>query len=268
MPAVDLARLKKQAVRLADLFDQPAAFLRELHETLDFYVNRTLRTRQAVAPSSVLETYRTPGLVLRRLETELGPLAAARPDRAIELADALWDARTLETRLLAAYLIGRIPPQEDRLLARLTAWTQQVRDPDVRAALLTTSLARLRREAPERMLALVGEWMHPARTRFWANGIQALLPLIQDPDFDNLPPVFELVRPAIEAAPALLQDDLGQLLEALYRASPVESAYFLKQVISHSENPQTAVTLRRILPSLPPELQEQLRDLVRKARPA
>lgn len=267
MPAIDLARLKKQAVQLADLFDQPGVFLRALHETLDFYVNRTLRMRQAVAPSSVLETYRTPGLVLRHIENELAPLADANPSGAIDLADALWDARYLETRLLAAFLIGRIPPREDRLLVRLTAWTQQVRDPSVRAALLTTSLARLRVEAPERLLGLVREWMHPARTRFWSNGIQALLPLIQDPDFENMPPIHELVRPVIEAAPALLQDDLEQLVNALYRASPVESAYFIKQVISGSENPQTAITMRRILPAFPPELQEQLRDLVRKPRP-
>ena len=55
MPAIDLARLKKQTAQLADTFDQPTAFLRELREVLEFYVNRTLRS-QSVAPSSVLPT--------------------------------------------------------------------------------------------------------------------------------------------------------------------------------------------------------------------
>ena len=64
MPAIDLARLKKQTAQLADLFDQPGAFLRELREVLEFYVNRTLRSL-SVAPSSVLPTYRTPVAVLR-----------------------------------------------------------------------------------------------------------------------------------------------------------------------------------------------------------
>ena len=68
MPAIDLARLKKQAARLADLFDQPSAFLRELRETLDFYVNRSLLS-QRVAPSSVLPTNRTPTVVMRQIET-------------------------------------------------------------------------------------------------------------------------------------------------------------------------------------------------------
>jgi len=41
MPAIDLARLKKQTAQLADLFDQPSAFLREHREILDHYVKRT-----------------------------------------------------------------------------------------------------------------------------------------------------------------------------------------------------------------------------------
>jgi hypothetical protein len=107
MPAIDLARLKQQTARLADLFDQPSEFLREHREVLDHYVNRTLRS-QGVAPSSVLPTYRTPTVVLRQIETELGPLAEKRPIPALELADALWDEGWLETRLLAAFLLGRI----------------------------------------------------------------------------------------------------------------------------------------------------------------
>lgn len=264
MPVIDLARLKKQAVRLADLFDQPQAFLRELHETLDFYVNRTLRTRQAVAPSSILPTYRTPTVVLRQIEIEIGPLATRHPAQALELADLLWDEGYLETRLLAAFLLGRIPPQEERLLARLTAWTQQVRDPSVRAALLTTSLTRLRKETPEQFLELVGEWLHPARTRLWSHGIQALLPLIGDPEYENLPPVFEMARPVIAAAPSTLQLDLRDLILALHKASPTETIYLLQEILAHSENPLTTIILRRILPAFPPDLQASLRDLVRQ----
>src|SRR5512146_344088 len=203
MPAIDLARLKKQTVHLADIFGEPAAFLRELREVLEFYVNRSLRS-QSVAPSSVLPTYRTPAVVLRTIENELGPVAARQPIQALELADALWDEGWLETKLLAAFLLGRIPPQEERLLARLTAWTQAVRDPEVRAALLTTSLNRLRRETPDLFLVLVKEWLHPARQRMWSNGIQALVPLISSEEFDNLPPIFEIIEPIFKAMPATL----------------------------------------------------------------
>lgn len=265
MPAIDLARLKKQTTHLADLFDQPADFLREHREILDHYVNRTLRTL-SVAPSSVLPTYRTPSVVLRHIENELGPIAEKRPIQALELADGLWDEGWLETRLLAAYLLGRIPPQEERLLARLTAWTQAVRDPSVRAALLTTSLTRLRKETPDLFLILVKEWLHPARQRMWSNGVQALVPLISLPDFDNLPPIFEIIEPILKASPTTLQSDIQELLTALYKASPEETIYFVHQVLKETKNPLPGTLLRRMSPELPLELGTSIREFLRQKK--
>jgi len=266
MPAIDLARLRKQANRLADFFFLRDEFMKHLREMLDFYVNYTLRKKENVAPGSNLKTYRTPPVVLRQIENELRTVAEENPHYALELADALWDEGALETRLLAAFLLGRIPPQEERLLARLTAWTQQIRDPSVRAALLSTSLARMRKEAPDQFFSLIREYLHPARTRTWSSGLQALLPMIADSTFANFPTILDLVEPIIMAAPSTLQTDLEELIIALYRASPTETTYLLKQILTTSENPMTAVTLRRISPSFPLELQNELREHLR-ARP-
>ncbi|MCA1899905.1 MAG: alpha/beta fold hydrolase [Chloroflexi bacterium] len=263
MPAIDLARLRKQANRLADFFFLPDEFMKRLRETLDFYVNYTLRTAENVAPGSNLKTYRTPPAVLTQIENELRPLAEANPQFALDLADRLWDEGALETRLLAAFLLGRIPPQEERLLPRLTAWTQQIRDPNVRSALLSTSLTRMRRETPAQFLNLVREYLHPARARTWANGVQALLPMIAEAPSDNLPTIFDMVEPIIEEAPSTLQDDLTDLIVALYRASANETTFLLKHILSNAKNPMTVVTMRRIAPSFPQPLQKELRDLLR-----
>ncbi len=260
MPAINLAQLNKETARLADLFDQPEDFILELREMLESYVNRTLRTRDTVAPSSVLPTYRTPSAILRKIESTLRPLAKENADKALELADELWDAGSLETRLLAAYLLGLIPPQEGRLLARLTVWTQKVRDPSVRQSLLTHSLARLRTEAPEDFLSLIAEWLYPHREQFWSNGLQALLPLIKSASFDNLPPVFDIFEPVLETAPPMLQGDTEKVLLALYAASPTETVYFIKETLNKSESRRTATLLRRLSPNFPTALQKSLQS--------
>lgn len=266
MPAIDLARLRKQANRLADFFFLPEDFINQLRIILEYYINYTMRYKDPVAPGSTLPTYRTPSVVLRHLENELNILAVENPQPALELADRLWDEGYLETHQIAAFLLGRIPPQEEYLLARLTAWTQQVRDPGVRAALLTTSLKRMRDETPAEFLVLISEWLHPARQRLWSNGIQALLPLITDPKFENLPPIFELTRPIFEAAPGVIQADLRDLINAYFRASKIETSFYLREVLETSTNPMTVVTLRRILPGLPAELQKEILELVRNKR--
>jgi hypothetical protein len=263
MPAIDLARLRKQANRLADFFFLPDEFMKHLREMLDFYVNYTLRTVENVAPGSNLKTYRTPPAVLTQIENELRSVAEANPQFALDLADRLWDEGALETRLLAAFLLGRIPPQEERLLPRLTAWTQQVRDPDVRSALLSTSLTRMRKETPAQFLTLVREYLHPARMRTWSNGIQALLPMIAEASSNNLPTIFDMVEPLIEEAPSTLQNDLTDLIIALYRASANETTFLLKHILSNAQNPMAVVAMRRIAPDFPPSLQKELREILR-----
>ncbi len=268
MPAIDLARLRKQANRLADFFFLPDEFIKHLRETLEFYVNYTLRAKENVAPGSNLKTYRTPPAVLTQIENELRAAAEANPEAALDLADTLWGEGALETCLLAAFLLGRIPPQEERLLPRLTLWTQQVRDPDVRAALLSTSLMRMRKESPSQFLALVREYLHPARTRSWSNGLQALLPMIADTTSENLPSIFDIVEPIIEAAPSTLQNDLTDLIVALYRASANETIFMLKHILANAENPMTVVTLRRISSAFPPPLEKELREMLRPQQPS
>lgn len=263
MPAIDLARLRKQAARLADFFFLPDEFMKHLREILDFYVNYTLRTKENISPGSNLKTYRTPSAVLTHIENEIKNVAEANPHFALELADILWDEGALETRLLAAFLLGRIPPQEQRLLPRITAWTQQIRDPNVRSALLTTSLSRMRKESPGQFLILVREYLHPERSRSWSNGIQALIPMIGETNDKNLPAILDIVEPIIEEAPSTLQNDLSDLIVSLYRASANETTFMLKHVLSKTENPMTVITLRRISLNFPPTLQNELKDLLR-----
>lgn len=263
MPAIDLARLRKQANRLADFFFLADDFMKHLHELLESYVNHTLKTKENFAPGSVLKTYRTPPVVLRQIEIALRELSTQSPEHTLELADALWDENALETCLLAAYLLGRIPPQEERLLPRLTAWAQQVRDANVHAVLLSTSLARMRKETPQNFFALVSEWLHPERTRMWSLGLQALIPMLEDTSFENFPPILALVEPVIQAASAELQPEIEQIIIRLYKSSSAETTYMLKQILAESENPMTAITMRRIEPSLPKQLQFELKDILR-----
>jgi hypothetical protein len=263
MPAIDIARLKLQAASLVEKFDQPAAFLHDLHEILDLYADRTLRASVA-APASVLRSYRAPQSVLKQIEMELAPLTATFPEQSMALTDALWKDAHLETRLLAATLLGRIDPRAPLLVERISAWANGVRDKKVRAALLNTSLNRLRRESPDKFLLLVREWLAGDNPKMWANGIEALIPLLDDPSFENLPLVFDIVRPVIASAPASLQNELADLVNALHRSSAVETIFFLKQIIAASHNPQALTTIRRILPALNKSLQPQVQKALRE----
>lgn len=264
MPAIDLARLKIQAARLAEKFGDPQAFLLALNELLGYYTNRTIRTAQVAQRLSV-PTFNTPRPVLRQIESELAVLAEKQPDEAIALSELLWEADSLESRLLAAYLLGAIPSEKAIFaMTRLPAWLNQTTDKEIRTAVLTDAMARLRRERPEAFFSILEGWLGSAQSTLQIWGLQALIPLLQDPQFENLPAVFRILRPAILAAGPATQLDFQACVAALERVSLTETTAFLREIIRANPEPLMLRIFRRILPGLSPKLREALRETLRE----
>ncbi len=264
MPAINLARLKTQTARLSEKFSEPEAFVRALNELLDFYTNRTIRSTQIAQRLSV-PTYRTPAPVLRQIQAELASLAGTRSIEAIALTNALWKAGTFEARLLAAYLLGSIPPaQAIPALTRLPDWLAQSTDKEIRSALLTDAFARLRRENPEALFILLEDWLKSPRSSMQVWGLRALIPMVTNPQFENLPAVFRILRPAVQSAGPVTQLELQACLATLEQVSPIETLAFLRENIGDNPAPLMLRTFRRILSGLSPELQAGLREMLRE----
>jgi len=263
MPAIDIARLKIQTAALIDKFDQPDAFVLELREILDLYADRTLRPT-VVAPASVLPAYRASRAALRHIEQELAPLALTFAPQTLALIDALWQDGKLETRLLASGLLGKLSPRTPGLTERLTRWVETSRDAILLQNLLEISPQRLRKEHPADFLRLMQDWLSPTAPQRWSPALRAIQVLLQDPAYENLPPVFDMFQPILEAAPAALQRELAETLNLLHRASPVETLYFLKKTLTLIQRPAALTVLRRLLPGLEKPLQEALQQALRQ----
>ena len=264
MPAINLAQLKTQAARLSEKFSEPEAFVHALSEFLDFYTNRTIRATQTAKRLS-LPTYHTPAPVLRQIQAELAPLARTRSIEAIALVNALWKAGSLEARLLAAYLLGSIPPEQAiPALSRLPDWLAQSTDKEIRTALLTDAFSRLRQENPDALFMLLEDWLKSPRNSLQAWGLRALIPLLTDPQFENLPAVFRILKPAIRAAGPVTQLELQACFSTLEQVSLTETLSFLREIIEEDPPPLMLRTLHRILAGLSPEMQLGMKEMLRQ----
>jgi hypothetical protein len=94
-------------------------------------------------------------------------------------------------------------------------------------------------------------------------GLRALLPMINDPRFENLPVFFRLIAPLTRTAPSAVRPDLLDVLESLARRSPPETAFFLRQTLDTPNSPDTPWLIRQCLRAFPDELQASLRETVR-----
>jgi hypothetical protein len=95
---------------------------------------------------------------------------------------------------------------------------------------------------------------------FQAMGLHALLPLIQDRDYQNLPPVFSSISPLLQSAPAAIQVELIEVISALARRTPKETVYYLRQVLTVGQGAGADRLIRKALPAFDAESQSSLRS--------
>ena len=264
MPAIQIARLQAQMAQLMDLYRQPALFVRSLHDLLDAYTDHTYRPGQAVKAQPLLPHYRVPLPFIRQVEIELAVLCRQDAQAGLALADALWADAYFEPRLLAIYLLSLAPvsPPEP-VLQRISAWAQPEEDRQVLRALISRGTARLLREQTDCWSELVKNWLASAQLPVQAMGLHALLAIIEDEDFQNLPVIYHLISPTHHRLPARLQADLLAVLQALARRSPAETAFFLRQILTLSSDPLIPRLVRRCLPFFSPEMQDGLRPVLK-----
>jgi hypothetical protein len=264
MPAIRPAILKQQSALLANEFGQPQEYLHSLHHLLDQYANRAFRSGQSGKPKPLLQAYDVPQPVLRQLLQDLEPKARQDPASALILSQGLWDEAFLETRMLAAGLLGKIPADPDQILNQLENFLQTAGNERVISTLLDQGLVWLRQTDPEKIIERARTWLG-SRSEFEQTlGLRVIQPLIAEPAYKNLPVFFKLLDPLTCEASAALRPDLVDVIEVLARRSPRETAYFLRENLGYSRCTTTAWLIRQVLPAFPEEIRNSLRERLRQ----
>jgi hypothetical protein len=281
MPAIHLPRLHKQVNDLVPYCSEPIIFLRKLKDLFDFYGNRTLRPSQVAAKPSAIPAAHVPRPVLRQLVSALTPYAQSAPHLIVDLARELWDYGWLEHRLLACQMLGKLPPsQAEGIIELVEAWCLQNHEEELLVAMAERSLAPLQTEQHELLIEKADEWFKhknipadqpplPAAVllNFQKLGMRALIPLIEDPRYENLPKIYNTLKPILQAPPKVLRPELLNLIKRLGQRSPQETTFFLRGL--HAETPSATLTwlIRRSLSSFPDDIQKRLREMINPVKP-
>jgi hypothetical protein len=265
MPAIQIARIRRQAAQLAEHFSQPEVFVHKLKDLFEFYGSPSHHSSQVGAPPLTLPAYNVPDPVIRRILLELEGHAEAEPEKALALADALWEKATLEFRLLAAKLVGKIPAaKHKRIIKRLNTWNDKNQEETLLETLANEGTASLRAEASEVFILHIETWLGKRKINPRKLGLRALLAQLTDTGFQNLPLVYRLLEISIQGAPKELRPYLLDLIQPLAQRSPLETAYFLRQNLATSSNPMIPWLIRRSLKSFPDDVKENLRGAIKR----
>ncbi len=263
MPAIQPARMKIQVALLVEKVHQPEAYIRSLHNLLDFYADRTYRPGQSGEPPPLLATYKTPPPVFRQIVRETVPIASIDPLAAMTLVDALWAEPNIEFRLLAITLIGKIHPgPHEPVLTRIQAWISTMPENRLLDAILEQGLEQIRQERPKIYAQMIEDWLKADELFSRQTGLRAMLPLLDDPEFENLPVLSRLLIPLIREPPDELRPDLITVLRSLTHRFPQEASFILRQNLS-DDRPDAVWLARQVVNDFPPEIQNSLREALR-----
>ncbi len=268
MPAVRLTELRREIGALLAHTADPSAFARHLRAWLERYGERVYQPGHTLSPP-LLPAYHLPPAAFKFLWQALRQNVAAHPDRALPLAEALWQEEHLEPRLLAARLLGMAPPDE-AALERFWAWLNAVPEPRLQEELITHGAVRLVAETPQAFLQQALQALpHPGASRRLA--LQALVALVRSPAFEAAPRIYHALRPVLLELDPAERPEAAILIQALAQRWPQEVGPFLRRVwVEALERPQQdtlAWVIRRVLPYLPEASRARLQDLLSQATP-
>ncbi len=258
MPAVQLARLKKQIAALQPLLAEPQRFVAQVETVLAFYSDPARRAGQSGMPAPLLSAHHAPPQVVRMLTRRVAEWVEPQPAAGLRLCDALWAVPNLECRLIAAGVLGALPlSAEADIWARLETWLAETPEVAFREQVLALGGRRLRAEAPQAYGRWLEACLHSGETPRRLLGAQALRLWLQTPGFDNLPLAFRWLRLLAADLPSALRPEFLAMLRLLAQRSPQETAFFLQEMLQRYDTPQMRSMVQRALPALPPAWRER-----------
>jgi hypothetical protein len=255
MPPINLPHLRARTAALAERFADPAATAAAVRQLLDDYADRSHRSSPRVASRSLAYSFKVSPPVLRAVVAALRGPAQANPAAAMAVADRLWQGGSREERLIAARLLGEVAlRQPDPALALIEGWAMRIESAETADALAEHGLGPLMRSDPARYLAEARRWVafpHKWVRRF---ALSALLPLVKDRQWDNVPSALTVVRLAMADADGDVRHAAVTVLSRLAPKSPAEIGQFLREQAART-NTHTGAIVRAAMTALDAEEQ-------------
>lgn len=263
MPAFDLLKFDQKISVLQRAFSRPTDFLSTLKALFERYGLPSHRTGNVV--KDVPEpAYHVSELILRQIKLALLSLIGENQGVVLRLADVLWQDRYYEVRMLGAYLVGKAPLEPSSAIVDfLKKSIIATNEPDMQVLLLTRGSERIRREESVYWLETLEEWLHQPREMDARIGLRSLLSIVEDHSFENIPPVFRMVEPFLLDVSREQESVLRLLIAALARRTPIETAYFLQEIIPYFENERSLSLVRSCLEYFEGENKLIVRDSLR-----
>lgn len=264
MPAVNPARLRSEIDTLLEHYGSPKLFHLRLHDLFSRYANRALRFGEESQRQPLMRMFHLPDPLMRQLKLDLNPMVQTYPTRSLDLSDELWRSDYFEIRLVAGYILSRVPVQEPAsILDRLEQWLTPDLDKQLAAKLLSHAAQNFGVIHSQDWESFLATFLIRKNTEMAALGVIGFHESLIHAGYSNLPLIFRTISPLLQDPTTELMAPLRNLFESLAGNYPEETLYFIKQSLTLSESPIMVRLIKQCLPFFKGDLQDQLKAALR-----
>jgi len=195
LPAIHIARLRKQAVELAEYFLEPQRFDFHFTQLLDFYSNRTIKPGKKTSSQSQIKTYNVQDPILRIILAEIHPLALQNPSATLSLSNQLWVEFVLEKRILSVRLLGLLPEEDSALILTLIEErAQNCHEDQLLSEFASHPLLEIQSSNWIPYLGIIQKWLDSENYILIRLALISLSTILKDQNIIDLPQVMFLIR--------------------------------------------------------------------------
>ena len=265
MPAAELSRIQAQIKAISTQIDQPAVFVHSLQALLEMYAEHAFQPGNLAKFKILIPSYRVPPLIMHQLEINMPGLAEKNPSQVLEAADLLWKEKYYEVRLMGIILLGNLPVKFAQPVSkRIASWINPDEEKELIKALLSFGSRRLRNEKPELWLHIIQMWIKDENDEIKKIGLQSLISIIIDPEFEDFPKIYSLLEIAIRDPNVTIQKELFLAISQMTDRSPMEMTAFLRNVLIKTQEETVRKFIRRCLPLLEETDQVSLKAIMER----
>jgi hypothetical protein len=225
MPAIDPARLARQADELAAILEQPELLRPRLRDLLEGYADRVRQPKPGGGEHGAVRVFGTAPAALRALEAAFKARTASSSDLALWAAEGLWSEGSRESCLLACSVLSGHATQS--VMAWVESQAMRCQDGAVLACLGQIALRSWALEDPEAFLQAAARWLANGNREEGFLALSALGARVLDLPQDRLPAVIDLLRGRTARVSSEVRRAIVLTVRALAARSPSEAASFL-----------------------------------------
>jgi hypothetical protein len=260
MPAIHIERLFQQLKSIFEPEFPGPIFCENFKSLLEVHANLAYRASKEIQRKSMVPKYHLAPIVSHQIQNQFSSLAKKKPDLALEYADALWNQNYYEMKYFAAIILGSLSNEhETEVLSRFVDWGSQSSENEIHQLLFHYGTQNIRLTSTNNWLETIQTWVDSSNVKESITAIFALQTLVADPAFQNLPKVFTIITPLFSLKNRKISAILPSLIDKLAEVNPVETAYYLSNLLLSSPYSAPKQIVRKCLKSFPLDDQKKLR---------